>query len=108
MITVSKTSRRLIVVFTVLGLGSAAHAINIGPAPAGNATAVATSVIKANFDSCKRVTNATRQKDGSVFAKCSGVEYLVFSVKNQKSGAAQPVALNCDAAKTRLGISCRR
>jgi hypothetical protein len=99
----------LIVALTVfLGLVAASHAINVEPAPAGDATSVATSVIKANFDSCKRVTKATRQKDGSIYAKCSGIEYLVFTLKNPKTSKAQPVALNCEAAKTRLGISCRK
>jgi hypothetical protein len=106
---VSRTPASLVVALTAfLALGAAAHAIDVEPAPAGDATSVATSVIKANFDSCKRVTKATRQKDGSIYAKCSGVEYLVFTLKNPKTSTAQPVALNCEAAKTRLGISCRK
>jgi hypothetical protein len=101
-------ARFVVALAMLLGLGTVVHAIDVEPAPAGDATSVATSVIKANFDSCKRVTKATRQKDGTIFAKCSGAEYLVFTLKNPKTAATQSVALNCEAAKTRLGVSCRR
>jgi hypothetical protein len=108
MILARKGSNLVTGLIALLALGRAAAAINIQSAPSVDATAIATSVITANFDSCKRVTGAKRQNDGSILAKCRGAEYLVFTTKVSKTGATQPVALNCEAAKTRLGILCRK
>lgn len=78
----------------------------IGAAPKGDPTAVATKIIKYNFPACKRVSNAKRRPDGSIRAKCDGINYLVFTVFNAKEGKTIEVALNCTYAKSRLNISC--
>lgn len=77
----------------------------VGPAPTGDPTAVATKIIKYNHPECRSVSGATRRPDGSIRAKCGGVDYLVFTVFNTK-GETSEVALNCSAAKSRLNISC--
>lgn len=78
----------------------------VGAAPKGDPAAVATKIIKHNFPDCKRVSNASRNTDGSIRAKCDGVDYLVFTVFNAKAGKVIEVALNCTAAKSLLNISC--
>ncbi|MCR4347092.1 MAG: hypothetical protein NUV55_07825 [Sulfuricaulis sp.] len=87
-------------------LASVSAAPAVGAAPKGDPTAVATKIIKYNFPECKRVSSATRRSDGSIRAKCDGVDYLVFTVFNAKEGKTIEVALNCTAAKALLNISC--
>lgn len=77
-----------------------------GAAPKGDATAVASRIIKDNFPACKRVSNAVRQSDGSIRAKCDGTSYLVATMFSPKEGKVLELALNCDAAKKLLNISC--
>lgn len=85
-----------------------AHAasISVGAAPKGDATAVSSRIIKYNFPTCKRVSNAVRLGDGSIRATCDGVDYRVFTVYSAKEGKMIEVALNCVAAKQHLGVSC--
>ena len=64
------------------------------------------SLIKYNFPTCKRVSNAARRSDGSIRAKCDGKDYLVFTIFNPKEGKAIEVAMNCTAAKSHLNIDC--
>jgi hypothetical protein len=78
----------------------------VGAAPKGDPAVVAAKIIKQNFPDCKRVSNAKRNPDGSIRAKCDGVDYLVFTVFNAKAGKVIEVALNCKAAKSLLNISC--
>lgn len=84
-----------------------AHAasISVGAAPKGNAAAVAARIIKYNFPSCKRVSNAVRLPDGSIQATCDGTEYRVFTVYSPKEGRMLELALNCEAAK-KLNVAC--
>ena len=84
----------------------AAPSIAVGAAPKGDATAVASRIIKDNFDSCKRVTSATRRNDGSILATCSGTQYLVFTMYSAKEGKMLELALNCAAAKRLADINC--
>ena len=89
--------------------GSAQTAeIPVGAAPKGEPNAIASRIIKYNFPSCKRVSSASRNGDGSIIAKCDGVDYLVFTVFNAKEGKTLELALNCGAAKTHFNISCFR
>jgi hypothetical protein len=78
----------------------------IGAAPKGDATAVASKIIKDNFPACKKVSNGTRMSDGSIRARCDGVSYMVFTIFNQKEGKILEVALNCTAAKKLINVSC--
>ena len=78
----------------------------VGAAPKGDATAVASRIIKANFPECRRVTGASRAPDGAIRAKCDGIDYLVFTVFDPKEGKLLEVALNCTAAKRLLNVSC--
>jgi hypothetical protein len=80
--------------------------IAVGAAPKGDATVVASKIIKHNFPECKRVTGAVRASDGSIRAKCDGTSYLVFTVFNAKEGKVLELAMNCSAAKSLLGVSC--
>lgn len=82
-------------------LSSGATAQTTGPAPAGDAKAVATRVIADAEHPCPRVVGAVRNSDGSISAVCSNKEdYRVFSVKGD------PVAMRCSAAR-KLGVrSC--
>lgn len=75
-------------------------------APKGEATSVASKIIKYNFPSCKKVRDATRRSDGSIKARCGGNEYLVFTVFNPKEGRNVELAMNCSAAKQHLNITC--
>lgn len=77
-----------------------------GAAPKGDATAVASRIIKYNFPSCKRVSNAIRVSDGSIRATCDGTDYLVFTLFDAKAGEILEVAMNCKAAKDLLNVSC--
>lgn len=85
---------------------TSAPASKVGAAPPGDATMVATKIIRANHDSCKKVTKAARQADGSIRATCSGTAYMVFTLFDAKKGVMHEVALNCDAAKKLLNVSC--
>ena len=80
----------------------------VGAAPKGDPTSVASKIIKHNFPECKHVSNATRNRDGSIGAKCDGTDYLVFTLFNAKEGKIIEVALNCTAAKSLLNVSCYR
>jgi hypothetical protein len=77
-----------------------------GAAPKGDAVAVASRIIKYNFPECKRVSGAVRLADGSIRAKCDGIEYLVATLFNPKEGKVLELALNCRAAKELLNVSC--
>jgi hypothetical protein len=83
-----------------------AGSVAVGAAPKGEPRIVASRIIKYNFPACKRVVNATRMPDGSIRAQCDGVDYLVFTVFNAKEGKMLELALNCDAAKRLLDVSC--
>ena len=101
-IFISATALALLsVTFSAVAAGPA-----VGAAPAGDATAVASKVIKWNFPSCRKVTSAERQRDGSIRARCDGTNYLVFTMFNPKEGKAVELALNCKAAKQYLDIDC--
>lgn len=78
----------------------------VGAAPKGDATSVATKIIKENFPACKKVSGAARAPDGSIRARCDGVSYSVFTVFDKKQGKLHEVALNCTAAKQLLNVSC--
>lgn len=79
---------------------------SIGAAPKGDANAVASRIIKDNFPACKRVSGAARASDGSIRARCDGVNYLVFTVFNAKDERLHEVAMNCTAARRLLNVAC--
>lgn len=85
---------------------SSAGSIAVGAAPKGDATTVASRIIKYNLPACKRVSGASRVLDGTIRAKCDGTNYLVFTVFNAKEGKVLELAMNCSAAKSLLGVSC--
>jgi hypothetical protein len=87
------------------GAVTAAPPFAVGAAPAGDAAAVASRIIKYNFPTCSRVAGAARQKDGSIRASCDGTSYLVFTLFNKKEGKLSELALNCNAAK-KMGVEC--
>lgn len=103
-----KTLVRSVAGLIVASLATHAQAagIAVGAAPKGNATTVATRIIKYNFPSCRRVSSAVRGSDGSIRARCDQTNYLVFTVFNPKEGRAVELALNCTAAKDALNVSC--
>ena len=73
----------------------------VGPAPSGDADAVAMMVILDNFDTrdCPKVIEAGRESDGSIKAKCSsGEEFHVFTLKGKA------LAMKCSAVKA-MGIN---
>lgn len=71
------------------------------PAPAGDATAIAASAIRAAEHPCGKVASASRLRDGTIRALCSnGEAYRVMRMK----GIAETVALKCSAA-AKLGVS---
>ena len=73
----------------------------IGPAPSGDADAVALMVILDNFDSrdCPKVVKAGRDSDGSIKAICSsGEEFRIFTLKGKS------LAMKCSAVKA-MGIN---
>jgi hypothetical protein len=80
--------------------------ISVGAAPKGDATVVASRIIKYNFPSCKHVSNAVRLPDGSIQATCDGIVYRVFTVYSTKEGKMLELAMNCEAAKRLLNVSC--
>lgn len=71
-----KPSNLVIVVIGLLVTTTAAIAasIAVGAAPSGDATTVASRIIKYNFPNCKRVTSAVRSADGSIRAVCDGTQ----------------------------------
>lgn len=83
-----------------------AASITVGAAPAGEAAAVATRIIKKNYATCKRVSAAKRRPDGSIDARCDGSQFLVFTVFNPKEGRTIELAMNCTASKQLLNVSC--
>lgn len=88
-------------------LGMSARAgIPIGAAPKGDATAIATRIIKYNFPACKVVSGASRLSDGSIRATCDGIAYRVFTVFNAEEGQLIEVAMNCAAARKLIGQGC--
>jgi hypothetical protein len=95
-----------ILFFAIALAGQLAAQPAIGAAPKGDATEVASRIIKANFPSCERVSGATRLADGSIQATCDGTAYRVFTLFDPKSGELLEIAMNCDVAKKRLNISC--
>lgn len=78
----------------------------VGAAPQGDATVVASRVIKYNFPACKYVTDAARAPDGSIRASCDGARYLVFTMFDAKAGKALELAMNCTASKKLLNVDC--
>ena len=102
-------TRKYAAIACALVLGATmAHAgsVAVGAAPPGNAKEVATEIIKYNFPSCKHVTKAVRLPDGSIQAHCDSTDYRVFTVYSAKQGKMLKVALNCNAARSLLGIDC--
>jgi hypothetical protein len=83
-----------------------AASVSIGAAPKGNAKKVAERIIKYNFPRCKHVTTAARASDGTIQAKCSGVDYRVFTLYNAEEGKMSELAMNCTASKQLLGVDC--
>ncbi|HEU5296700.1 MAG TPA: hypothetical protein VFU71_18100 [Burkholderiaceae bacterium] len=77
-----------------------------GAAPKGDAKTVASRIIKYNFPACKRVTSAERMPHGQILANCDGVQYLVFTVFDPDEGKLHEIAMNCNAAKRLLNLSC--
>jgi hypothetical protein len=102
--------RSALVIFSVSAVlcSSAAFAAlpPVGAAPSGDATDVASRIIKYNFPECKHVSDAVRRKDGAIRAKCDDANYLVFTLFNQKEGKLLELALNCTAAKKVLNVAC--
>ena len=93
--------------WSILGTSTEVHAApTVGAAPKGDATAVASRIIKDNWPACKRVSGAVRRPDGSIRAKCDGTDYLVFTVFNPKEGKLLELAMNCTAAKQLMNVSC--
>jgi hypothetical protein len=90
----------------VAAASTSAQSISVGAAPRGDATKVASRIIKENHPACKQVSGAKRRLDGSISANCSGSQFLVFTVFNSKEGRTIELAMNCTAAKQHLGISC--
>ena len=78
----------------------------VGAAPKGDATAVASRIIKYNFPKCRHVSSAVRAPDGSIRARCDGTDYIVFTLFNAKEGKLHELALNCAASKKLLDVSC--
>jgi hypothetical protein len=72
-----------------------------GPAPQGNAAAVAQRIIQDKFDeaTCPLITKASRLGDGSISAVCStGERFRVFSMQN-----GGPTAVKCSEV-ARMGV----
>jgi hypothetical protein len=95
---------------TVLATFSAhaASGFSAGAAPKGDAQAVATRIIKYNFPQCKRITNVSRQADGTIRATCDGVSYYIFTMYVPSEGKMHELAIDCGAAKRLLQIDCPR
>lgn len=79
---------------------------SVGAAPKGDATKVASRIIKDSFPKCKRVSNASRSPDGSIRAKCDGIDYMVFTLFDPKEAKVLELAMNCTVAKRLLSVSC--
>jgi len=98
--------RAIVASLAIIALSSTSAALGaapaVGAAPSGDATTVATRIIKYNFPACKKVSGAVRGPDGSIRASCDGTNYLVFTVFNPKEGKTIEVAMNCTAAKSLL------
>jgi hypothetical protein len=105
---VPKLTNAIVVTISLFLWAHAAQAgpVAVGAAPKGDATSVASRIIKYNFPSCKRVSGAVRAADGAIRAKCDGTEYLVFTVFNAKEGKTIELAMNCAASKSLLSVSC--
>ena len=102
-----KTSSALVAgVLAVCGSTAQAENIPVGAAPKGNATAVATRIIKYNFPNCQSVSGASRRSDGAIRATCDNIAYLVFTVFKADEGKLLEVAMNCEAAKKLTGTGC--
>jgi len=85
---------------------AASPKVSFGAAPKGEASQVASRIIKENFDACKKVTSATRLSDGTIMAKCAGSDFRVFTVFKRDEGKTIEMAMNCTALKKRLDIEC--
>lgn len=85
-------------------LNTHAASISIGAAPKGDATKIASRIIKYNFPKCKRVSAATRAADGSIRATCDGRAYLVFTMYSAAEGKMVELAMDCAAARN-FGVS---
>lgn len=102
----SRVSCAIALVGTVVLQPTSAATTTVGAAPKGDATMVASRIIKYNFPHCKKVSGAARAADGSIRARCDGTQYLVFSVFEASAGRMHEVALNCDAARKLLNQPC--
>lgn len=95
---------------TIVGGATLSYAaqgsVAVGSAPKGDASSVASRIIKYNFPACKQVSSVARRPDGAIRATCDGKDYLVFTVFNPKEGRVIEVALNCTAAKQMLDVTC--
>ena len=87
----------------ILALASPAIAIDVLPAPPGDAAKVATAAIREAGHPCPRLKAATRDRGGMVRATCSNGEvYLVSRIR----GAAGTFAMRCSAARKLLNVRC--
>lgn len=85
---------------------AASPKVSFGAAPKGDASKVATRIIKENFDACKKVTSAKRLSDGTIMARCAGSDFRVFTAFKRDEGKTIEVALNCTVLKKRLDVDC--
>lgn len=85
---------------------AASPKVSFGAAPTGDASKVATRIIKENFDACKKVTSAKRLPDGTIMARCAGSDFRVFTAFKRDEGKTIEVALNCTVLKKRLDVDC--
>jgi hypothetical protein len=87
----------LIATFSTIVCGAG---VSVGPAPSGDAKAVAAKALREAEHPCPKVTSATRAQDGSIKAYCSNHEdYLIASLNGTT------IAMRCSAAR-KLGVSC--
>jgi hypothetical protein len=97
---------RLVAVGWLMTVPAFAAAPLVRAAPSGDATAVASRIIKHSFPSCGVVSEATRRSDGSIHATCDGTDYLVFTVLNEKEGKLLELAMSCAAARRLVNVGC--
>ena len=87
----------------IFAMASPALAIDVLPAPPGDAAKVATAAIREAGHPCPRVKAATRDRTGGIRATCTNGEvYLVSRIR----GAAGVFAMRCSAARKLLNVSC--
>lgn len=81
--------------------------VAFGAAPKGDEKRVAARIIMENFPTtCRNLTSAKRNSDGTISAVCSGERFIVTSMFDKASGTARDVAISCTAAKRLLNIDC--